>query len=208
MASLTLTGYEEYFKWQITGLSSAFNTTNGYVEAGITVYQFTTGGVTSISGIVSTTSAPSSGTSTSTPAVTVSPYSSGTYTFWGFTKVQDGTYWPAGSATVTVTSTPQRPWDWAWYSTIKQGGAIGLSASEWNTFCDRINEFRLYDGLSEYDFTYVYKGDAVSASIVNEARTAISAISGHGTLPSRAVSGGVVTADFFNDLKDALNDIP
>ena len=104
MATLVLNGFEEYFNWQIAGLSAAFNTTEGYVEAGITTYQFTVGGVTSISGIVSTTTADSTRTFTSTPVVTVYPYSPGTYTFWGFTKIQDGTYWPAGSATVTVTA--------------------------------------------------------------------------------------------------------
>lgn len=109
MATLVLNGFVGYFNWQITGLSSAFNTTEGYVEAGITTYQFTVGGVTSISGIVMTTAAGSTRTLTSTPVVTVSPYTPGTYTFWGFTKIQDGTYWPAGSATVTVTAAEEDP---------------------------------------------------------------------------------------------------
>ena len=120
-------------------------------------------------------------------------------------NVHDGTSWLGAE---TFTTDAARPWDWAWYSTITQGGVIGLSALEWNTFCERINEFRAYDGLSDYNFTYVYKGDVISASIVNEARTAIASISGHGTLPSPATSGGAITAAFFNDLKDALNDIP
>ena len=41
MASLSLSGGEEEFGWRITGLGSAFNQANGYVEAGITKYQFT-----------------------------------------------------------------------------------------------------------------------------------------------------------------------
>lgn len=120
---------------------------------------------------------------------------------------QNGTqidYWPFTTLAPAVT----RPWDWAWYSTIVSGGTIGLSALEWNDFCDRINEFRVYDGLSEYNFTTVSQGTTISASIVNQARTAISAISGHGTLPSAAVSGGAFTASFFNGLKDALNAVP
>lgn len=100
MASLILTGGENQFSWRITGLSGAFNQAE-YIQAGITMYQFTQGGVTSISGVVDSVSAPYSGSSTSTTTSYVS-YDPGTYTFWGFTQVQDGTYWPAGSATVTV----------------------------------------------------------------------------------------------------------
>ena len=112
-----------------------------------------------------------------------------------------------GAKSFTTESELQRPWDWEWYSTIKQGGKIGLSALEWNHFCDRINEFRIYKGLSEYSFTTAVKGNEITASIVNEAYIAIKGISGHGTLPSKAVQGSVITASFFLDLTDALNSI-
>ena len=118
-------------------------------------------------------------------------------------KVNGGNW--LGSQDFKTKSEAQRPWDWAWWSTIKQGGKIGLSAGEWNEFTNRINEFRLYQGLSEYDFTYVSRGDPISASVVNEAYYAIQSLSGHGSLPSRARSGRAITAAFFNDLKDALN---
>ena len=100
--------------------------------------------------------------------------------------------------------TPTRPRDWVWESRIKQGAPIEISASEWNSFCDRINEFREYDGLSAYNFTHVYKGDAISASIVNEARSAINRISTSEniTLVSR---GDLITADYFNGIAWALN---
>lgn len=101
MASLVLTGGTQQFSWRITGLSSAFSTANGYTEAGITTKSFTSGSTTTPSGIVSTITPPSSSTSTSTTTKTVS-YSPGTYTFYAYTKVQDGRYWSAGSATVTV----------------------------------------------------------------------------------------------------------
>lgn len=99
-----------------------------------------------------------------------------------------------------------RPEDWAWWSTVAKGEEIKLSAAEWNAFTERINEFRVYAGLSEYSFTTAVSGSTkISASIVNQARTAISAISGHGTLPSAAVSGNPITAAFFNGLESALN---
>lgn len=120
-------------------------------------------------------------------------------------KVNGGNW--LGSQDFTTKSEAQRPWNWAWWSTIKQGGKIGLSAGEWNEFTNRINEFRLYQGLSEYDFTHVSRGDPISASVVNEAYYAIRSISGHGSLPSAARSGNPITASFFIDLQYALNDI-
>ena len=95
MASLSLSGGEEEFGWRITGLGSAFNQANGYVEAGITKYQFTHSS-SSISGVVDSVRAPASGGSTSTTRRWVG-YDPGTYDFWGYTRVKDGTYWPAGS---------------------------------------------------------------------------------------------------------------
>lgn len=98
-----------------------------------------------------------------------------------------------------------RPDDWDWYSTIASGRTINLSASEWNDFCDRINEFRDYDGLSQFSFTTVYRGDPIEASIINEARSAISNISTSGAVPSRVNSGDPIEASIFLDLRDALN---
>ena len=88
MASLSLSGGEEEFGWRITGLGSAFNQANGYVEAGITKYQFTHSS-SSISGVVDSVRAPASGGSTSTTRRWVG-YDPGTYDFWGYTRVKDG----------------------------------------------------------------------------------------------------------------------
>lgn len=100
-----------------------------------------------------------------------------------------------------------RPANWSWSSTIEKGKPIKVTAVEWNNFCTRINKFRTYKGLTTYNFTTVSKGMSISATIVNQARTAINGITGHGTLPSKAASGGAITASFFNMLKNALNAI-
>ena len=100
-----------------------------------------------------------------------------------------------------------RPTNWSWSSTIEKGKPIKITAVEWNDFCTRINKFRTYKGLTAYNFTTVSNGTPISATIVNQAHTAINGITGHGTLPSTAVSGGAITASFFNTLKDALNAI-
>ena len=176
MASLSLSGGEEEFGWRITGLGSAFNQANGYVEAGITKYQFTHS-CSSISGVVDSVRAPASGGSTSTTRRWVG-YDPGTYDFWGYTRVKDGTYWPAGSGTVTVESpAAQRPDDWDWSSVIQAGRPVRISAYEWNQFCNRINDFRLYVGLPEYGaFERAYSGDPITAEIVEHAVYAIRAM--------------------------------
>ena len=108
----------------------------------------------------------------------------------------------------TYSGGPERPADWSWESTIRSGKPIAITASEWNAFTTRINEFREYAGLSSYSFTTVSSGTPISYWIVNQARTAISEISGHGSLPSAAVSGGKIYASFFNSLASALNSVP
>lgn len=106
-----------------------------------------------------------------------------------------------------TTPSAERPSDWEWTPVIVAGNDIALTAANWNAFCDRINEFRTYKGLTEQSFTTAVKGENMDATQVNQARTAILAITGHGTLPSAAVSGEIVTAGFFNELRDALNNI-
>lgn len=115
-----------------------------------------------------------------------------------------------GSVTLTTTASTtsgNRPNNWYWTSSVSIGSQIRLSASEWNNFCARINAFRKYTGLSNYNFTTVYSGTKISASIVNQARSAIGAIPGHGILPGAATSGGIITAYFFNQLMYALNGV-
>ena len=99
------------------------------------------------------------------------------------------------------------PPPWQWISTVSVGSPFMISAQEWRSFCDRINAFRAFKGLSAYSFSNVSSGQAVSATIVNQARTAINAVSTHGTLPPQIVSGDTITAYVFNQLRIALNAI-
>lgn len=101
MASLTLTGGTGGFYWQITDLSHAFNSTNYPGGAGISTRRPSSSGSSSLSGIVDSVSAPSSGSSTSAPSSRRwVDYPAGTYTFYGWAKTN--AYWQSGSATVTV----------------------------------------------------------------------------------------------------------
>lgn len=106
-----------------------------------------------------------------------------------------------------------RPANWSWTSTVSKGskasnGTVAyLTAKEWNNFTARINEFRTYIGLSTYSFTTVVKGNPMTAAQVNQARTAINAMSPPTAVPSAAVSGQSVTAAFINGLSASLNSI-
>lgn len=201
-------------------ISGTNNNNNGAVAAKAMRYGFTTS---------STNTIYASGSSTGGDGTFTMPYCSAKYvtvtgTFdktmsasmdsaltrylwiWAGDVSEYSWYTYAGcSVTVTYTTSNPRPSNWSWYSAIASGASINLSATEWNTFCSRINEFRAYAGLTQYYFTTVYSGTAISAAICNEAWYAINAISGHGTMPSMALSGGPLYASFFTGLRDALN---
>ena len=119
-------------------------------------------------------------------------------------QINNGTWLGRKDFEITGSSA-KRPSDWYW-SGISAGRHVeNLTASQWRSFCDRIDEFREYKGLRPYGFTYVSRGDTVYSWIVNEARDAISEIPGRGSLPSRVYSGDPVEASFFDDLAYALN---
>ena len=211
MAPLSLAGGEGKFSWRITELSSGFSQANGYVEAGITEHQFTQA-ASQIYGIVDSVSAPTTGSSTSTSRRTVY-YSPGTYIFWAYTLAQNGTYYPAGSGTVTITEYEEpepsvpRPNNWSWWSNIYSDAPISITAAEYNAFTDRINQFREYKGLSRYNFTMASSGSIILASMVGQCSDAISAMDPVTSPPYAPYAGDEITARFFNRLMNALNSI-
>ena len=218
MAELVIEGGNLEFTWQIVDLSAPFNRSN-YTLVGITSYTFTQRS-TSISGSVDSVNAPTSGSSYSSTAHTVS-YNAGTYKLFAYTLAANGYYYPTGpygtdgkSCGVTFTVAdgggvkPTRPANWSWNSIVRAGSPIGITARDWSAFQDRINEFRDYKGLGQYWFTTVSSNTPMYAYLVNQAITAISQIPGHGSLPSDAESGKtIITASFFNSLASALNNV-
>lgn len=82
-----------------------------------------------------------------------------------------------------------------------------LTASEWNSFCARVNDFRQYKGLSTVSFTQAFSGGIMTAAIMAQPWDAINAISGHGTMPTRPEQGETIYASYFHSLADALNSI-
>ncbi len=116
--------------------------------------------------------------------------------------------WIGAQSFSTLVDAPTRPNDWYWTNAVSSGSAIKISASEWNNFCSRINEFRRYRSLSDYSFATVYSGTQISATIVNEVVKAIKGMSGYGTNLYEVSTGDAITASFFNLLKTELNAIP
>lgn len=130
-----------------------------------------------------------------------------------------------GSANEYITiylTTSGRPSNWSWTTYIAQGAATYgvdfankkikiVTASEWNSFVSRINQFRVYKNLGSYSFTTVYSGDGLSAGIYNQARNAINDMAayftGGNSCPSNVSAGVKITAAHFTRLKDALNSI-
>ena len=101
-----------------------------------------------------------------------------------------------------------RPSDFRWTYPKTSGGNFNLTASEWNSFTSKINEFRDYCNLSTYIFTTAYTGNTFTAAMYRQARTAIQAIDGYGTYIPYVYSGDDITADMMNILVSELNNIP
>lgn len=117
------------------------------------------------------------------------------------------------STSLTQSSDPievpsDRPDDFTFPSSVRSGAATTtVTASKWNSFQDRINEFQAYKGVAQTSFDDVSPGDEMTASLMRKAWDAINGISGHGTMPTRPSSGATIYASWFHDLADALNEI-
>jgi len=97
-----------------------------------------------------------------------------------------------------------RPNNWTWDFAKNSGGTFTLTASEWNNFTARINQFRLYRGYNTYAFSTVVKGNTAFASQLNEAIIGMRAMS---SPPAEVSSGAYANASFINGLSNTLNSI-
>jgi hypothetical protein len=125
------------------------------------------------------------------------------------------------SASLFITTGGGRPNNWAWSYNISSGqnvyqingkDIIIMPATEWNNFTTRINQFRVYKGLSNYAFTTVSSGTTFTRTIINEALTAIRNMSTHFTggnaVPSNRIVGQeILVASYYQQMRDALNSI-
>lgn len=111
--------------------------------------------------------------------------------------------WSEYSFTTDAISNP-RPSNFYWTHSFSSGENVNISATEWNAFTSKINEFRVYKGLGNASFTTVTSGMDISATIFNQARNAVLGI--YSTSVPSVLSGVTdLYASYFNTLANDLN---
>ena len=105
-----------------------------------------------------------------------------------------------------TTDSPPPLADWSWSQTFSAGDEVtDLTASEWNSFTDHINQVRNYFGLSDYSFTLAHSGDDITAGIFNQAINAINALNPSISPPSIVSTGNTFYASYLTQLKNSIN---
>lgn len=100
-----------------------------------------------------------------------------------------------------------RPSNWSAFSNYTSGQNISISASTWNSFIERIKEFYTYRDLSPntFSFTTAYSGNQITATQINQARSAISYLGP--SVPSVVSPGGTANASTLVGLQTSLNNV-
>lgn len=135
-----------------------------------------------------------------------------TYTFGAYAEDNASPSNQSSSLTQTKKTTYSRPSDWSWWSGVYQGGAVRITAAEWNAFTTRINLFRQWwdsvknTNIGQVQFTQVNTGTRFTAAIFNQARNAISSMTTSG-LTGAVVSGGRFAASSIDNLRAVLNSL-
>lgn len=102
----------------------------------------------------------------------------------------------------------ERPENFEWTYEKVSGGSFNLTADEWNALTARINEFRLYKKLPEYEFSVAEKNKPFTAQMYNQVREAIQEIAGYGTLIPEVEQKQKITEYMLNVVVSELNAIP
>lgn len=131
-----------------------------------------------------------------------------TYKFKGRTWVGTNSVLCSDYTDYLSVETDARPTNFSWASsTISSGEDARISASDWNALASKINEFRVYKGLSQDSFTTVSAGNSIYASQFNELRNSIADMRTTG-LASTKSTGDYVYASDIDSLRTTLNAIP
>jgi len=110
-----------------------------------------------------------------------------------------------GTLTYRIQYKHQRPGDWSWDLSMISGQNVNITATKWNSFCTRINQFREYKGLTLYSFSTVYSGNSIYAWEINEAVNAINPmVTSKLTIQNSGVNA---SASLINLLATRLNSI-
>jgi hypothetical protein len=206
MASLSYSNVTETtVDWTISGLSSLWDS-DSYQQIVLSTGTTSEGSTTAPSGIVDSRYPPTPPGSDYGFTDTCTGLSPGTsYVFYAYALADDSKWYSAGS--IYFTTDIPRPSNWSWWYSKSSGGSFNLTASEWNSFTDRINQFRAYKNIGNYGFTNASTGSPFYAYMYNQAITAIDSMSPSTSTPSSVSSGDTITAYGLNRLRDALNSV-
>lgn len=179
MASLTFLYSESRGTavWQITNLGNYFNQSY-YVEAGITLQNFTDGTQTiDQDQILDSISAPSTGSSynTSSKSIELSNWKDGNYVIYGYAKTSTSSttvekYYHAGEVELQIEDSGGSGgsgdeielWDWyasnrtekAYNAIMNKGKCSDFSYLVWNDMCDKTKKYWAIKGYN-WDNTYL-----------------------------------------------------
>ena len=113
-----------------------------------------------------------------------------------------------GGKTFTTKAAQTRPEDWEWWSTVARDQPIAFTANEWKAFYDKIDEFRVYKGTYAWpNFVPVERGYVITAKMIQEVLAAIQPITTAPMPPIPVAGKTVITADYFNQIRDYLNSV-
>lgn len=127
-------------------------------------------------------------------------------------------FYTGGSITLTGTATTAQGvslWEWTYEKT--PGGTFNITPSEWLSFCNKINEVRVANGLSVYSFAtstaYISADKLFFVWIFLQAANAINEIKGQVATDCLNVkswsesqgNNSIIYPWYFENLKTALN---
>ena len=152
--------------------------------------------------------------STTEPYLTVSNLAPSTNYKFKARGFKNG-FWSSDSDEVTATLAAIRPNNFTGFINIAANADAKIYVSDWLSFCNKINEFRRYLGFANYAFTtsttFIAADKDFEATYFNEPVNALSVIASHFTggniIPSSKSSGAMCYANYFMQLKNALNSI-
>lgn len=212
------------FSW-LARLSNYFDTSN-YIRVGICKQPFTDGQSSPPNEILDYAYPPSSNLGCAASGTATGLTSSTNYTVYGFAQAANGLYYKVGTSSITTPGIG-RPPNWEWATPKVAGQDFKLTATEWNQFCERINQFREYIGLNtKISFTPAPYGDgSVYAFMFNQALVGIAGGTFDGSsfyyqyllgmnytirsrLPTNRKTGDSILAAYLNDMRDGMNSVP
>jgi hypothetical protein len=112
---------------------------------------------------------------------------------------------------LTLKNSVARPVNWTWVTATNgsgqkiQGATFQMTATEWNDFLARVNQFLMYKELPQRSYTSATKGNTFFFYMFNEANQGIGAMKGTGV--GNVTTGSDILASQFNSLMNTLNSL-